>query len=402
MIDHAREGGVHWFEHFDDGGESTGHALAREYPDHAELDRVWVNPHCRGRGTGGRLVDAVTSHFDQRGKPVRLKPMPYLQSPAEPEGPDENDLRAWYRRHRFEDYQRREDDAWDADEHMIHNARREGVPPGGGRSHLSETERAVEWVRAVVLMAHREWHHGQGWSTEPDGTQYAPRHTPAEWEAGARSVSEEGIRQPVHVSWDPVSNAAYITEGNSRLVWAHNAGHRAVPVTGHRVSYGPEGAQYQLPGTSRAARVRERQAGHIPADLRPSEFLPPWYIHAGHQATGCRGRPVVIAVFIRAGESSPAVLPRPQLKRSPGCTNRAAGLARWADGRPLPHPRRLDCRSRPARRRRPAAHPPPRVLRRRRLQRRRPGELDTVCRAGAAPGRHVKARGLARLVAQLR
>jgi GNAT superfamily N-acetyltransferase len=75
VIDHVRTDGVHWFEQFDDGGESTGHALVREYPDHAELARVWVNPHYRGRGAGGRLVDAVTSHFDERGKPVQLKPM---------------------------------------------------------------------------------------------------------------------------------------------------------------------------------------------------------------------------------------------------------------------------------------------------------------------------------------
>lgn len=157
---------------------------------------------------------------------------------------------------------------------------KEAVLPGGDLSGMHDA-RNVEWVRTDKLMPHREWHHGPGWSEDPEGNAYAPRHTAQEWADNAADVKANGIRQPLHLSWDPKSNSAYVTEGNSRLSWAAEAGHEAVPVTGHRVSWTPEHARYKLPGASRGPEIREQSGmNHIPADLRPSSFLPEDYMHS--------------------------------------------------------------------------------------------------------------------------
>lgn len=155
---------------------------------------------------------------------------------------------------------------------------RQAVLPGGDLSHLHDPERPVEWVRTDALMKHREWHHGPGWSRSPEGQEMAPRHTPQEWDDMAGDVAAHGIREPIHLTWDPKSNYAYVTEGNSRLAWAAQAGHEAVPVTGHRHSWIPARRKYKLPGPSKGPEIYERHSRHIPAALRPSEFLPESYM----------------------------------------------------------------------------------------------------------------------------
>jgi ADP-ribose pyrophosphatase YjhB (NUDIX family) len=180
---------------------------------------------------------------------------------------------------------------WDPDRTAIPEAEiteapdpKTAVLPGGDLSEMSARQEGakVEWVRTDALLKHREWHHEPGISRSPQGQQMAPRHTVDEWAANAQSVRDEGIRQPIHLHWDHRANRAYIGEGNSRLSWAHEAGHEAVPVIGHRASGTPDGDQYQLPGPSRAAEVRERHGNHVPADISPSEFLPEHYLwHPG-------------------------------------------------------------------------------------------------------------------------
>lgn len=161
------------------------------------------------------------------------------------------------------------------------------VLPGGDLSDMSSRQEGarVEWVRTDALMKHREWIHGPGFSRSPEGEQMAPRHTPEEWAANVQSVKDEGIRQPIHVNWDPKSNYAYLPEGNSRLAWAAEAGHEAVPVAGHRHSWIPDRRAYKLPGPSKGPEVKERHGNHIPADISPSEFLPEHYMHHPGQGT---------------------------------------------------------------------------------------------------------------------
>jgi 8-oxo-dGTP pyrophosphatase MutT (NUDIX family) len=159
--------------------------------------------------------------------------------------------------------------------------RKQAILPGGDLSEVSKRfeQARVEWVRTDKLMKHREWHHGPGTSRSPEGEVMAPRHTPEEWAANVQSVRDEGIRQPIHVNWDPKSNYAYVPEGNSRLAWAAEAGHEAVPVIGHRHSWIPNRRKYKLPGASKGPEVKERHGNHIPADIAPSEFLPEDYMH---------------------------------------------------------------------------------------------------------------------------
>lgn len=282
----------HMFDAWDHDGESAGFARVDEHPGHAELAELFVGGDHRRNGVGGRLVDNVTDHFRGQGKPVRLTPYP---DPAgRGDAPlDEEQLHDFYGRHGFTD----DPDAdFTEPDRMVHRSaaasgsRHTGVLPGDDLSHLDQPERPVTWVRTDALMRHREWHHGPGWSKAPDGTVYAPRHTPQEWEDSARSVAEHGIRQPIHIAWDPKANRAYLAEGNSRLMWAQQAGHEYVPATGQRSSWTVDGDGYQLRGPSQADAVRARHGDHIPADLSPAEFLPAHYL--GPQAhTGARAYP---------------------------------------------------------------------------------------------------------------
>ena len=124
---HARyEAGQHWFSAEDDG-EEVGHAYVIEQQGpggpHAEIKRLWTNPHYRERGIGSRLLDNVGEHF--QGRELRLKPYPVDEDGDQ----DEGDLREYYRNRGFEGYELRDGDPFELHDYM---AKRASCGPAAG------------------------------------------------------------------------------------------------------------------------------------------------------------------------------------------------------------------------------------------------------------------------------
>lgn len=130
---------------------------------------------------------------------------------------------------------------------------------------------APEQVKVSALMPHREYEHGPGFTRDMNGRQYAPRHSPEEWNSLVSDIRENGIREPLHLDYDPKSHTASLGEGNSRLQAASEAGLKTVPVLGHRSGAVADRASYRLPG-------RPSYEGHFPADFRVSGVLPKDYL----------------------------------------------------------------------------------------------------------------------------
>jgi GNAT superfamily N-acetyltransferase len=110
------EKGQHWFSAEHDGDE-VGHAyvIQRQGPGspHAEIKRLWTNPHYRGRGIGSQLLDNVAGHF--KNHELRLKP----HSTGRDGDPDEGELRAFYSNRGFADYQLKDGDPLDLYDYMV-------------------------------------------------------------------------------------------------------------------------------------------------------------------------------------------------------------------------------------------------------------------------------------------
>jgi hypothetical protein len=134
-----------------------------------------------------------------------------------------------------------------------------------------------EQVRVSALMPHREYEHGPGFSRGMEGTQYAPKRSPEEWNDLVESIRAEGVQEPLSFAYDPKTHAGYVDEGNSRLAAASQAGLETVPVVGRKVSTGsvPDASGYRLPGE---ARIKRDKNGWFPGDFRVSGVLPARYM----------------------------------------------------------------------------------------------------------------------------
>ena len=113
------ERGQHWFSAEFDGDEiAHAHAIERPGPGgpHAEIRKLWTNPHDRGRGIGSRLLDQVSEHF--KDQELRLKPYPI----DEDGGQDEDELRRYYGNRGFRDYQLGEGDPFELYDYMTKGA----------------------------------------------------------------------------------------------------------------------------------------------------------------------------------------------------------------------------------------------------------------------------------------
>ena len=132
------EGGQHWFSAECDGDEvAHAYVIERQGPGgpHAEITRLWTNPHERGRGIGSHLLDRVSGRF--KGQELRLKPYPI----DEEGGQDESELRDYYSNRGFRGYELREGDPVELYDYMTKPA-----SPG----HAAELAGSVE-VRAPGL-----------------------------------------------------------------------------------------------------------------------------------------------------------------------------------------------------------------------------------------------------------
>ena len=113
------ERGQHWFSAEYDGDEiAHAHVIERPGPGgpHAEIRKLWTNPHERGRGIGSRLLDQVSEHF--KDQELRLKPYPI----DEDGGQDEDELRRYYGNRGFRDYQLGEGDPFELYDYMTKGA----------------------------------------------------------------------------------------------------------------------------------------------------------------------------------------------------------------------------------------------------------------------------------------
>jgi 8-oxo-dGTP diphosphatase len=146
------------------------------------------------------------------------------------------------------------------------------------RTAVLAADSKAELVSIRALMPHREYDHGPGYSTGWDGTQYAPKRGPAEWRELVHSIREHGVQQPVRVHYDAEKGTAHLGEGNSRLNAAAEAGHTHIPAVVHPTRYGKEAPRFAVPGGPREL------PRHGPDTLRPSEVLPPEYLHDSRTA----------------------------------------------------------------------------------------------------------------------
>jgi hypothetical protein len=136
-----------------------------------------------------------------------------------------------------------------------------------------------EEVSVDELMTHREYIHGPGSTKGVDGTQYAPKRTPEEWAALKTSIATEGVKNPLHFSYDNKTNSGYLSEGNSRLQAAYEVGEETVPVVGNRSSGVPDNPNYKL--DEEPTLKGEEGTGYFPADFRVSAVLPKRYMPRG-------------------------------------------------------------------------------------------------------------------------
>ena len=130
-----------------------------------------------------------------------------------------------------------------------------------------------EEVRVDALMRHREYDHGPGYTRHAITRQeYAPKRTPAEWQAFVDDIRSRGVQQPVRLNYSPETGHAYIGEGNSRLAAAYEAGRETVPVIGFKNNHVDPDPHYKIPGTHQLGD------GHFPQDFRVSGVLPREYM----------------------------------------------------------------------------------------------------------------------------
>jgi len=162
--------GEHWFSAEYDGDEvGHAHVIERQGPGgpHAEIKRLWTNPHYRGRGIGSRLLDNVGEHF--QGQELRLKPYPVDEDGHQ----DEADLRAFYRNRGFEDYQLKDGDPAELYDYMTKRA-----PPGPATAATGDPyQTGLCGTYAVALMRLRpDLRMGVAGDAKDDDESVVPDH----------------------------------------------------------------------------------------------------------------------------------------------------------------------------------------------------------------------------------
>ena len=109
--------GEHWFFASDETGLDAGFAHVQEKPAagasaaHVLIEKLYVRPGHRGKGIGTRLLEDVATDFARHE--LRLKPYPIEDGEL-----DEDQLREFYARRGFGDYEPAEFEGWDAWEYL--------------------------------------------------------------------------------------------------------------------------------------------------------------------------------------------------------------------------------------------------------------------------------------------
>lgn len=135
----------------------------------------------------------------------------------------------------------------------------------------------IGWVNLDQLKAHREWDRSSPHSWD---NQQGHGYSPQEWDEQQESVRNEGIKNPLILHYNKRDHRAVIGEGNHRLVWAENAGHKSVPVRVVRDTSGSRmGPQHSVQGPRQPWPKDE----WFPADLHPRQVLPSSYSTAPKQ-----------------------------------------------------------------------------------------------------------------------
>jgi GNAT superfamily N-acetyltransferase len=147
---HARyEGGRHWFS-AEQAGAEVGYAyvIERQGPGgpHAEIKRLWTDPYYRGRGIGSRLLDNVGAHFT--GQELRLKPYPA----DEVSGPDEGELREYYRNRGFAVYELKRGDPFELYDYMTKRASSGPAAAPAGSGDVSAPGPAIPRAATPVYL----------------------------------------------------------------------------------------------------------------------------------------------------------------------------------------------------------------------------------------------------------
>ena len=164
-----------------------------------------------------------------------------------------------------------------------------GFFPGDDLSQMPSGGRQIEWLKLGMIAGYREYMHDPETGTSLNlltGVTYKDRYTPADWDELARSLREEGFREPLKLEYEPDTRRAFFGEGNHRLVAAGLAGYSAVPVWG-LLGYPGErmsGARW-VPGEPKLSR--DEAHGYFPGSFRPSDVLPPHYLYRGENSRFC-------------------------------------------------------------------------------------------------------------------